>query len=118
MKLRLLESAKEDLIDSCHFYEEQSPGLGAHFLDSLFSDIDSPPCTLAFMARSSVHIARFRRAFHLRFTTTSWATRFRFTPFSIAEDVHLGFAAGSGKTRHGNATGCQLPVRNTPFPLS
>ena len=41
MRLRLLESAKEDLIDGCHFYEEQSSGLGTYFLDSLFSDIDS-----------------------------------------------------------------------------
>jgi hypothetical protein len=24
-----------------HFYEEQAPGLGSYFLDSLFSDIDS-----------------------------------------------------------------------------
>ena len=41
MRLRILESAKEDLIDGYHFYEEQSPGLGTYFLDSLFSDIDS-----------------------------------------------------------------------------
>lgn len=41
MKLRILESAKEDLIDGCHFYEAQSPGLGTYFLDALFSDIDS-----------------------------------------------------------------------------
>ncbi len=35
MRLRILESAKEDLIDGYHFYEKQSPGLGAYFLDSL-----------------------------------------------------------------------------------
>lgn len=41
MKLRILESAKEDLIEGYHFYEERAPGLGTYFLDSLFSDIDS-----------------------------------------------------------------------------
>ena len=41
MKLRILESAKEDLIEGYHFYEERTPGLGTYYLDSLFSDIDS-----------------------------------------------------------------------------
>ena len=41
MRLRILESAKEDLIDGFHFYEKQAPGLGTYFLDSLFADIDS-----------------------------------------------------------------------------
>lgn len=41
MKIEVLEDAKEDLIDGFHFYEEQSPGLGSYFLDSLFADIDS-----------------------------------------------------------------------------
>ena len=41
MRLRILESAKEYLIESYHFYEEQAPGVGTYFLDSLFADIDS-----------------------------------------------------------------------------
>lgn len=41
MKIRLLEEAVADLIDGYHFYEKQSVGLGAYFLDSLWSDIDS-----------------------------------------------------------------------------
>ena len=41
MRIEILDDAKEDLIDGFHFYEEQSPGLGSYFLDSLFSDIDS-----------------------------------------------------------------------------
>ncbi|HEX8309839.1 MAG TPA: hypothetical protein VF614_00885 [Chthoniobacteraceae bacterium] len=40
MRLRILGSAKEDLIEGYHSYEEQSPGLGSYFLDSLFPDID------------------------------------------------------------------------------
>ncbi len=41
MKLRLLNSALEDLDRGRSFYERQAEGLGAYFLDSLFSEIDS-----------------------------------------------------------------------------
>jgi plasmid stabilization system protein ParE len=41
MKLRILDSASQDLIDGFWFYEKQQSGLGAYFLDSLYSDIDS-----------------------------------------------------------------------------
>lgn len=41
MKICILESASQDLIDGFHFYEKQSIGLGNYFIDSLFSDIDS-----------------------------------------------------------------------------
>lgn len=71
MRLRLLESAKEDLIDGCHFYEEQSPGLGTYFLDSLFSDIDS----LALYAGIHGKVFGSHRALSKRF------------PFAIYYDV-------------------------------
>ena len=41
MTIEVLDDAKADLIEGFHFYEEQSPGLGSYFLDSLFADIDS-----------------------------------------------------------------------------
>ena len=41
MKIRILESASQDLIDGYRFYEKQSEGLGTYFLDTLYSDIDS-----------------------------------------------------------------------------
>lgn len=41
MKLRLLSLAHEDLLTGREFYERQQAGLGAYFLDSLFSDIES-----------------------------------------------------------------------------
>jgi hypothetical protein len=41
MKIRILPSASQDLIDGFWFYEKQSDGLGSYFLDTLFSDIDS-----------------------------------------------------------------------------
>ncbi len=41
MRVRVLESALNDLERGRQFYEKQREGLGAYFLDSLFSDVDS-----------------------------------------------------------------------------
>ena len=41
MNIKILPSAMDDLADGWGFYEQQSPGLGNYFGDSLFSDIDS-----------------------------------------------------------------------------
>jgi plasmid stabilization system protein ParE len=41
MKIVILPSARDDLEDGFHFYENQESGLGSYFLESLFSDVDS-----------------------------------------------------------------------------
>ena len=41
MKIEILDQAEDDLIEGFHFYEAQRPGLGSHFLVSLYEDIDS-----------------------------------------------------------------------------
>jgi len=41
MRIELLDSAENDLLNGFKFYERQSKGLGNYFLDSLFSDIES-----------------------------------------------------------------------------
>jgi plasmid stabilization system protein ParE len=41
MRIEILDSAEKDLLDGFEFYQRQSKGLGAYFLDSLFSDIES-----------------------------------------------------------------------------
>jgi len=41
MRVLILRSAFKDLVAGQRFYERQGEGLGAYFLDSLFSDIDS-----------------------------------------------------------------------------
>jgi len=41
MKIKILNSANQDLIEGYWFYEKQTKSLGAYFLDTLFSDIDS-----------------------------------------------------------------------------
>ena len=41
MNIHILPSARDDLAEGFGFYERQSAGLGAYFLESLFSDINS-----------------------------------------------------------------------------
>lgn len=41
MRIEILDEAQDDLIQGFHFYEGREAGLGAYFLDCLFSDIDS-----------------------------------------------------------------------------
>jgi plasmid stabilization system protein ParE len=41
MRIRILNSALDDLDHGRVFYEKQGEGLGAYFLDSLFAEIDS-----------------------------------------------------------------------------
>ena len=41
MKVRVLESARKDLVDGFYFYEKQADGIGTYFLGSIYSDIDS-----------------------------------------------------------------------------
>ena len=41
MKIRILDSASQDLMEGFHFYRNQEAVLGDYFIDSLFSDIDS-----------------------------------------------------------------------------
>ena len=42
MKIKILSSASQDLIDGYWFYEKQAEGLGTYFLDSLFKDYGIP----------------------------------------------------------------------------
>ena len=41
MKIKILESAKQDLLEGYFFYEKQREGVGEYFISSLFSDIES-----------------------------------------------------------------------------
>jgi len=64
LKIKILESATQDLVRGFTFYEEQSEGLGQYFLDSLFADIDS----LSFYAGiHSVHFKKYHRLLSKRF---------------------------------------------------
>lgn len=41
MKIKVLESAENDLVNGFYFYNRQAEGLGNYFLDSIYSDIES-----------------------------------------------------------------------------
>ena len=43
MKVRILESAFDDLAEGADFYDRCEPGIGRYFLDSLLADIDLLP---------------------------------------------------------------------------
>jgi len=57
MKIKILESATDDLIGGYRFYEQQDAGLGTYFLDSLFADIDS---LMVSPGLHSVHFGKHR----------------------------------------------------------
>jgi plasmid stabilization system protein ParE len=64
MKIRILASASRDLIDGYRFYEMQAEGVGAYFLDSLYSDIDS---LIISAGMHSVHFGKYHRLLSKRF---------------------------------------------------
>jgi hypothetical protein len=75
VNIEILDEAQGDLIQGFCFYENWESGLGAYFLDCLFSDIDS---LLVYGGVHAVTYAYHRclsKRFHLRFTTVwkgSW----------------------------------------------
>lgn len=52
MTIRILRAALQDLEAGSNFYDELQAGLGAHFFDSLYSDIRG------LATRAGVHVAR------------------------------------------------------------
>lgn len=64
MKIKILNSANLDLIDGYWFYEKQAKGLGAYFLDTLFSDIDS---LKIYAGVHSMHFEKYYRLLSKRF---------------------------------------------------
>ncbi|MGQ0809999.1 MAG: type II toxin-antitoxin system RelE/ParE family toxin [Nitrospiraceae bacterium] len=63
MRIEILDEAQEDLIQGFHFYEGREPGLGAYFIDCLFSDIDS----LLLFARIHQVVYAYHRCLSKRF---------------------------------------------------
>lgn len=57
MKIRILDSASQDLIKGFRFYEKQDEGLGNYFIDALFSDIDS---LLIYAGIHPIHFGYYR----------------------------------------------------------
>lgn len=78
MRIKILAEALDDLEHGFHFYEGQEAGLGAYFLEQLFSDIDS------LLHRAGIHPQRF--SYHCAF-----AKRFPFAIYYRVKDdwVHV-----------------------------
>lgn len=53
MKIRILDFAVDDLKTGRDFYEHQQAGLGAYFLDTLYSDIE------ALLLHAGIHARHF-----------------------------------------------------------
>lgn len=62
--IRILREAENDLVEGFGFYEEQEPGVGTHFLNTLASDLNSLRQCAGVHA---VHFARYHRALSSRF---------------------------------------------------
>ena len=64
MKIRILDTASQDLIGGARFYEKQENGLGGYFIDSLFSDIDS---LLIYAGIHPIYFGAYQRMLAKRF---------------------------------------------------
>jgi plasmid stabilization system protein ParE len=64
VKVRILSSASQDLIDGYWFYEKQARGVGSYFLDTLYSDIDSLTDTAGI---HPVHFGKYHRLLSSKF---------------------------------------------------
>ena len=85
MKIRLLESAKEDLREGFEFYEAQTVGLGDYFLDCIQSDVQS------LIIYAGIHESS--EGFYRKESVARVRPCFRFT--SVLKEASLG----SGKLR-------------------
>lgn len=63
MKVRILDLAEGDLVAGFRFYEQQAPGVGAHFIATLVAEIDA----LATTAGIHFRVNRYHRALSARF---------------------------------------------------
>ena len=64
MKIKILASASPDLIEGYYFYDMQADGVGAYFLDSLYSYIDS---LIISAGIHSLHFGKYQRLLSKRF---------------------------------------------------
>jgi hypothetical protein len=74
MKIRILDSALEDLQTGRQFYENQVEGVGEYFFDALFADIDFWLCMPEFTGRFLDITACWPKDFHTPFMT-KWKIR-------------------------------------------
>jgi hypothetical protein len=90
MRIRILSAAESDLEEGHRFYEAQADGLGAYFLDTLYSDIDS----LAYFAGMHRVVFGYHRLLSKRFPFAIYYVSRKMkpscSPFSIAAGIQAG----------------------------
>jgi hypothetical protein len=64
MRIRILDRAEVDLVEGFTFYENQQPGIGDYFLESLASDIES---LRLYAGSHPIHFVRYYRLLSKRF---------------------------------------------------
>lgn len=64
MKIKILESAEEDIKEGYLFYESQEKGIGDYFIESIFSDIES---LRLYAGIHSIHFEKYQRLLSKRF---------------------------------------------------
>lgn len=90
MRIKILDEAQDDLIQGFRFYEGREAGLGAYFLDCLFSDIDS------LLLYGGIHqvVYGHRRCLSKRFPFAIYysveKTSFMCMPYWIVAEIHCG----------------------------
>jgi hypothetical protein len=67
VKIKILKSAQQDLINGFYFYEKQGEGLGTYFLDTIYSDIDS---LKIYAGIHSIYFKKYHRLLSKRFPLT------------------------------------------------
>jgi hypothetical protein len=87
VRIEILDEAQQDLIEGFYFYEDREVGIGAYFLDCLFSDIDS------LLVYAGIHqiVFGYHRCLSKRFPFAMYiplgGTRFGYTPSWIAVET-------------------------------
>ncbi len=71
MKIRILDRAEDDLVQGFAFYERQAAGIGAYFLDSQSSDIDS---LRLYAGIHALHFGPYHRLLSKRFPFAVYCT--------------------------------------------
>ncbi len=95
MKIKILASASQDLIDGYRFYESQAEGVGAYFLDSLYSDIDS---LIISAGVHSIDFGKYHRLLSKRFPFAVYYRGLRTRQrSSMPSSIAAGARHGSGR---------------------
>jgi len=87
MKIRILSLAFDDLQAGRDFYEQQQAGLGAYFLDTLFSDIESLLLYAGVHIRLLGYFRALSNGFRLRSITRSTARASKYGESWIAAKI-------------------------------